>query len=157
LKSGVVPLARWEGEGGSLATQDIAPPQRTRRRSLAPALEHEAMKIQVRDDGVQVADALRAHVKSRLGLTLGRFGDAIDRVIVRFSLSKSARLGEQQCEVEVKLRPERLVVEDSAHELRAAADHAIDRVTRLVTRTLQRDDHQLPAGSPARLRRAAKR
>lgn len=156
MKSGAVPLARWEGEGGSLGTQDITQPPRPRGRSLAPVLGREGMKIQVRDDGVPVADALRAHVKNRLGLTLGRFGDAIDRVVVRFSLAKSKRLGERQCEVEVRLRPERLVVEDTAHELRAAADHAIDKVTRLVTRVLQHDDHTIPSAPPPRLRRAAK-
>ncbi len=114
------------------------------------------MKIQVRDDGVKVAEALRTHVKRRLALTLGRFGDAIERVIVRFSISKSNRLGEQHCKVEVRLRPERLVVEDHSNEPLAAADHAIDKVTRLVARTLQEDSPMMRAGPPARLRRAPK-
>jgi ribosome-associated translation inhibitor RaiA len=146
LKSGAVPLARWEGEGGSLVTPPRARRPRTRARTGAtPALKHHALKVHVREDGVEVADELRAHVTRRLGLTLGRFGDAIDRVVVRFSLAKSKLLGERLCQVEVKLRPERLVVEDSANEALAAADHAIDKATRLVTRALRRDDATTPS------------
>lgn len=151
MKSGGVPLARWEGEGGSLAT-----PEQPRSRQHEAALQHQAVKIHVRENGVEVTHALRAHVTRRLALTLGRFADAIDRVVVRFSTAASKRLGERRCQVEVKLRPERLVVEDSADELRAAAEHAMDKVARLVTRALQRDEHTIPSAPSPRLHRAAK-
>jgi ribosomal subunit interface protein len=157
LKSGAVPLARWEGEGGSVADHDADRPRSTRGRpGEIPAVEHEPMKVQILDDGVEVAEALRTHVRRRLGLSLGRFADEIDRVIVHFSISESKRFGERHCKVEVKLRPESLTVQDTANDLLAAADHAVDKAVRLVARTFQ-DDSGLGTGArAARLRRVAK-
>jgi ribosomal subunit interface protein len=97
------------------------------------------MKVQIRARGIALPEPLRAHVTGRLERTLGRFGNEIDRVIVRFSICADERFGERRCELEVRLRPQRLKAEDNASELLAAADHAIDKAARLVARTVQLD------------------
>lgn len=158
MKSGAVPLARWEGEGGSLADEHPSPSPKGRLRlHAASSTENEHMKIQIRGRGVEVAETLRTHVKHRLGLALARFGDEIDRVIVRLSASKSQRFGDKRCELEVRLRPQSLTAEDSANDLLGAVDHAIDRVVRRVARTLEHEHESSAAGRPPpRVRRASK-
>jgi len=42
------------------------------------------MRVQIRRGGVKLTAALRAHIELRLGLVLGRFGDRVGSVVVRF-------------------------------------------------------------------------
>ena len=96
------------------------------------------MRIQIRERNVKVTEDLRAHVEGRLGFALGRFGDRIGRVMVRFS-GNGAEGGslDQRCRIEVDLRPRSVMVEDRDVDLFAAVDHAARRVARSVARALE--------------------
>ena len=97
------------------------------------------MKIHLRERNVQVTDVLRSHVQRRVGLALGRFGERIGRVIVRFSDADGLRSRvDKRCQIEVGLRPRSVRVEDMDANLFTAVDHASDRVSRSVARALER-------------------
>ncbi len=96
------------------------------------------MKVQIQERNVHVSEALRAHVERRLGLALGRFGDRIGRVMVRFSGS-NGRTGEPatRCQIDVSLSPQSVRAGDTDADLFMAVDHASDRVSRSVARVLE--------------------
>ena len=96
------------------------------------------MKIQIPPCDVDVTDALRDHVESRIGLALARFADRIGRVVVRFSqVDGDTSGGHKRCEIEVGLRPRRVDVEDIDVDLFAAVNHATDRALRSIARALE--------------------
>jgi len=96
------------------------------------------MKIQIPESDVEVSDVLRVHVEHRLGLALARFADRIGRVVVRFSHADGDANGShKRCQIEVGLRPRRLDVEDTDVDLFAAVNHASDRASRSLARTLE--------------------
>ena len=92
------------------------------------------IRMRVRDAGV--TSALRAHVERRLGFALSRFGERIGRVTVR--LSETGDAG-KRCQIDVDLGPRIISVEDTDVDLFAAVDHAANRVSRSVGRTLERE------------------
>ena len=96
------------------------------------------MKVEIRERDVQVTEVLRAHVEQRLGLALGRFGDRIGRVMVRF-WGANGRTGEQaiRCQIDVSLRPRSVRAGDTDADFFAAVDNASDRVSRSVARILE--------------------
>lgn len=96
------------------------------------------MKVEIRERNVEVTEELRAHVASRLGLALGRFGDRIGRVLVRFS-GPDGRAGEPatRCQIDVSLRPQNVRAGDTDVDLFVAVDQACDRVSRSVARILE--------------------
>jgi putative sigma-54 modulation protein len=93
------------------------------------------MKIQIRDRNVETTEILRAHVERRLGVALGRFGERIVRVVVRFSDTGV----DKRCQIDVGLRPRSVRVEDTDADLFAAVDHAVDRISRSVARAIERE------------------
>ena len=96
------------------------------------------MQIRIRDDDVEVTDALRVHVERRLGIALGRFGDRIGRVMVRLSSAGVNAGGRvKRCQIDVGLRPIKVQAGDVDADVFAAVDHASDRVSRSVARVLQ--------------------
>jgi ribosome hibernation promoting factor len=96
------------------------------------------MKVQIRKRNVEVTDVLRAHVERRLGFALGRFGDRVARVVVRFSQTDGpAPAGSTRCEIEVGLRPKTVKVEDADVDRFAAVDHAVRRASSSVGRALE--------------------
>jgi len=98
------------------------------------------MKIRLTARKVALTDRLRVHVKRRLALALGRFGERIDRVSVRFTGTDADRGPSQtQCRIEVELHPRSVSVEDVDADLFAAADGATDRLSRSVARALERE------------------
>ncbi len=97
------------------------------------------MKIHIRERNVQVTEVLRSHVQRRVGLALGRFGERIGRVIVRFSDTDGLRSRvDKRCQIEVGLRQRSVRVEDMNADVFTAVDHAADRVSRSVARALER-------------------
>ena len=97
------------------------------------------MKIHIRERNVEVTEVLRSHVQRRVGLALGRFGERIGRVIVRFSEIDGLRSSvDKRCQIEVGLRQRNVQVEDMNADLFTAVDHAADRVSRSVARALER-------------------
>ncbi len=49
------------------------------------------MKIQIRGRNIGVTKVVRTRVERRLGFALGRFGERIDRVLLRFSDANGER------------------------------------------------------------------
>ncbi len=98
------------------------------------------MKLQIRGRNVEVSKVLRAHVERRLGFALGRFGEQVGPVIVRFSHAKGHRGGvDQRCQLYVALRPRIVRVDETDTDLFAAVDHAADRASRSVARAFDRE------------------
>ena len=96
------------------------------------------MKIRIRSRNVEMTSALRTHVERRVGLALARFGERIDRVIVRFSDAEGyGGASARRCQVDVGLSPRRVRAEDTDVDSFAAVDHATDRVSRSVARALE--------------------
>jgi ribosomal subunit interface protein len=101
------------------------------------------VKIRLSARNVALTDRLRVHVRRRLELALGRFGDRIDKVDVRFTDSGAGRGPSQKhCRIEVDLRPRPVTVEDADIDLFAAADGATDRLSRSVARMLEREQDE---------------
>jgi ribosomal subunit interface protein len=94
------------------------------------------MKIQFPDRQAKISKELRAHVEGRLALALGKFGERIERVTVRFS----QLAGEKCCQLELAIRA-RLIKAEGSHgnDAYAASDHAISRASSAVDRVLERE------------------
>jgi ribosomal subunit interface protein len=86
------------------------------------------MKVKILWPGTAVTAALRAHVERQMGLALGRFGDEISVVTVRFS----TRGEESHCEISVALRVREVHVEDAHLDPLRAIDHAVARLSERV-------------------------
>ncbi len=98
------------------------------------------MNIRFSARNLALSDRLRVHVRRRLALALGRFGERIDKVSVRFTGSDVGRGPSQKhCRIEVALRPRPVSVEDVDVDPFAAADGATDRLSRSVARALERE------------------
>lgn len=93
------------------------------------------MKLRFHERGAKVPKGLREHVEGRLGLALGKFGERIGPVIVRFS----AISGEQRCRIEVGLTARMIQVEGLHGDPFEAVDHAIARVASSIARALERE------------------
>lgn len=98
------------------------------------------MRIHIRERNLEVSKDLRAHVERRLSFALGRFGDGIGRVTVRFSEINGRGGGvDKRCQIDVDLRPRNVREEDTDVNVFAAVDHAADRLARSVARALERE------------------
>jgi ribosome-associated translation inhibitor RaiA len=98
------------------------------------------MNVQIRAHALKVSGAQRAAIKGRLALILGRFGDRVDRVIVRLSDGEGDRSGvDRCCCLDVGLQPGNVRVEVTDTDLFAAVDHAAHRAVRAVARALDRE------------------
>ena len=95
------------------------------------------MKIQIRGKKIGVTRVLRARVERRLGFALGRFGERIDRVLLRFSDTNGDV--DKRCQIDVGLRPRSVRVEHTDADLFVALDRAADRASRSVARALERE------------------
>ena len=107
------------------------------------------MKVQIRTGRLKVTAALRAHVERRLGLLLGRFGERIGSVVVRFS----GEGDDKHCRIDLGLRPRPIRIEDSHADPFAALNHAAERASRSVARAVERErlwDERERAATPAR-------
>ncbi len=99
------------------------------------------MRLEIRERNVQVTQVLRAHVERRVGLALGRFGDRIGRVTVRFS-GPSGQGEATRCQIDVSLRPQNVRAGDTDADLFVAVDQASDRVARSVARILELENER---------------
>ena len=98
------------------------------------------MRIEIQTQNFSLTDALRSHVQRRLRLTLTRFGEHVQRIVVRLSDINGPRGGEdKRCHVQIILKqlPD-VVVEDVEADLYVAIDRASDRASRTVERRLSR-------------------
>lgn len=97
--------------------------------------------LTVRARGIELDDELRDYIAKRAGFKLGKFALEIERTTVRFEdISGPKGAPARRCSVNVTLsRHESVVVEIVDYEHRAAFDHAMDSVSRAVSRALAKD------------------
>lgn len=124
---------------------------RTRRSTMPAALPRAGKRrrgrtksvdtpAHVRTFGVDLDDEDRAYIRRRLGMKLGKFAAAIERVSVRVLDVNGPRGGvDKQCRVKVVLDGlESVVVEATDPTKRTAIDGALDRTDTAVERRLGR-------------------
>ena len=98
------------------------------------------MHIDIQSLNFPLTDALRSHIKRRLGFSLISRYEYIQRVKVRLSDINGPRGGvDKCCQIQVVLSqlPD-VVIKDTEADLYAAIDRAADRAGRTVDRRLQR-------------------
>ena len=114
------------------------------------------MKIHIRGRNVELTEVLRTRVERRLGFALGRFGERIGRVLLRFSDTNSDDV-DKRCQIVVGLRPRSVRVEHTDADLFVALDRAADRASRSVARALEREraweENPLPSADHRRVTR----
>jgi len=107
------------------------------------------MRVQIRARDGPVTGLLRTHVERRLGFALGRFGERVDRVAVRFSKTSDPPDHAVRCHIGVGLRPHgNIQVEDAGTDRFVAVNGAADRASRSVARALARE-RDANGGRPA--------
>jgi len=97
------------------------------------------VRIRIRAAEIKRAKALRVHVARRIGFALSRFGDRIESVEVHFSESAGVHSAtDRRCRLQLTLRLARTVsVEDTDADAFVAADRAVDRAARTISRILE--------------------
>lgn len=98
------------------------------------------MQIDIVARSFPLTDAMRAYVKRRLGFSLSMRDSQIKCVVVRLSDTNGPRGGRDKCcRIQVIVPGhDDIVVQDTESDLYAAIDRATDRVSRTVTRRLDR-------------------
>ncbi len=103
------------------------------------------MQINIQSRSFSLTDALREHIKRRLGFALSTRDEHIQRVMVRLSDINGPRGGnDKQCHIQVRLShlPD-VIIEDTEADMYAAIDRAADRAGRTVGRRLSRQRDQM--------------
>jgi putative sigma-54 modulation protein len=128
-------LSRGKTKRSPLA--DSLPRGRKRTAGRTEAAEIPAF---IRAEGVPLGDDERAYTRRKLGMKLGKFAPAIERVSVRIADVNGPRGGvDQVCRIKVVLSGlPRVVVENRDASPTAAIDAAITGVESAVRRTLRR-------------------
>jgi putative sigma-54 modulation protein len=116
----------------------------------------DAMKIHIRGRNIELTEVVRTRVERRLGFALGRFGERIGRVLLRFSDTNGDDV-DKRCQIVVGLRPRSVRVEHTDADLFLALDRAADRASRSVARALEREREWDENPSPAAGRRKVPR
>jgi hypothetical protein len=94
------------------------------------------MKILLRMRGVTLTAIQRVRLRERLALTFGRFGDRVDRVVVRLSVADGAP-GFTRCQLDVAVTAALVSVEDSHQDPLLAFEHSSTRAARSVARAIE--------------------
>lgn len=125
-------------------------------RKAAGRTSVDATPLNVRSSGLNVDEAMKAHVRQRLGRKLGKSADHIERITVRFADVNGPRGGEDiVCRIKVVLSGlDSIVYETRDVDARKALDRAADGVDQVVRRLLERTRSR-PSGATAAPRRAA--
>jgi hypothetical protein len=95
-----------------------------------------AMKTRISSRGIKLTAIQRSKLNLRLAYVLGRFGDRVDRVIVRLSDAEGLP-GYKHCHIEVGIRLKFVSAEHSDINIFQAVEHAATRVARSVSRTIE--------------------
>jgi ribosomal subunit interface protein len=106
------------------------------------------MKILLRGLGIGATPAIERHVERRLGFALGRFGQRLRDVTVRFEDVNGPRGGvDKVCRLVTRLRSgETVRIEERCFDLYSAIDRAADRLRLTVSRRLARRRSRRDAG-----------
>jgi len=108
------------------------------------------MLIDIQTRSFSLTDALRDHIKRRLGFALSARDEHIQRVLIRLSDINGPRGGaDKQCHIQVVLThlPD-VVIEDTEADLYAAIGRATDRAGRTVGRRLERQRDKRRSSQP---------
>lgn len=82
------------------------------------------MHVEVREQGVELTDTVRARLGRRLEFALGRLGDNVSRVWAQFSKSSVEGKPALRCRMLVRMTHTRdVLVEDTNVNLNALVDH----------------------------------
>ena len=106
------------------------------------------MRVEVRSHDFPVTPGIQTRADRRLRFALGRFGDSIDKVVVRLKDLNGPHGGvDKQCSIEVGFRRGgKCLLEDVDPDMYAAIDRAADRAGRMVRRRQRR--RARPKGKP---------
>jgi ribosome-associated translation inhibitor RaiA len=100
------------------------------------AENNERMKVQIRPRGVPLTTTQRVRLEHDLEMVLARFGERIDRVIVKLAAGEG---GFTSCELEVRLKPQVVKAQHSDTDVFLAVDYAAKRAARSVSRAIERE------------------
>ena len=109
-------------------------------KSRAGRTESSMVPVHIRDEGAGIDAHDRAYLRRKLGMKLGKFARAIERVSVRIRDVNGPRGGvDKQCRVKVVLSGLASVVVEQQHaSVQAAMDRALQRAEVAVRRSVQR-------------------
>ena len=98
------------------------------------------MQIDIQARNFSLTQALRNHVKRRLGFALSTRYDQIKRILVRLSDINGPRGGNDKCcQMRIVIPGQAdVIIVDTQADLYVAIDRAADRASRAVTRRLAR-------------------
>jgi ribosome-associated translation inhibitor RaiA len=130
---------------------------RASKRSARRADAHRP-PANIRTSGLRLSRDERSYIRRKVGLKLGKFSPAIERVTVRLGDMNGPRGGvDKICATKVVVSGlPSVVVERTEHDLRAAIDGTLDAVERAVRKAIQRRRSARPR-APSAKRAAARR
>jgi putative sigma-54 modulation protein len=104
------------------------------------------MKLILRGDDRLLAQAQKAKAQLQVELVLGRFGEEVRTVELRFSKGAQGRGPEtQRCQIIVDMKPRRIRVEHTDADLTIAMERAADKAARSIARALDEERLRKPA------------
>jgi putative sigma-54 modulation protein len=98
------------------------------------------MEVEIRIQGIDLAEAVRTYTARRIRFALGRFTSRVGRVVIRVFDVNGTRGGvDQCCHISAELLPSgKVVLEQTDAELFTAIDRSAERVGQAVRREIQR-------------------
>jgi ribosomal subunit interface protein len=98
------------------------------------------VQIELKAQGTDLADSLRAYIERRLSLNAGRFFDQVIRIRVRISGLNGPRGGTRtSCRISIDVKSlGKLVVQESDLDAHTAIDRAAARLGRLLSQRIAR-------------------
>ncbi len=103
------------------------------------------MKFILRGDDRLLAKAQKAKAQLQVELALGRFGEKVKTVVLRFSKGAQDRGPEtRRCQIIVDMKPRRVRVEHTDIDLIVAMERAADKAARSITRTIDEERLRSP-------------
>lgn len=118
------------------------------------------MQVELIIRNADLAKILRDYADRRLHFALSRFGDRVDRVMVKVSESpEGERISERHCSIRVDLKPfGQVFAQETDPDVYAAIDRAAGRIGRLLASRLKKNTEMTRAISrPGRPKPGEKR
>ena len=114
------------------------------------------MKLRLFGDKLLVERAKRTEAALRVGLLLGRLGEAVDSVTLHLSEARGAQGGShKRCEIVISLKPDRVRTECTDADLAVAIERATARASRSIARALAWGRRTAGAAAPRAASRKA--
>ncbi|MBZ0135483.1 MAG: HPF/RaiA family ribosome-associated protein [Planctomycetes bacterium] len=97
------------------------------------------MKITITHRRLTLTDEVKERIEQRVGVALGRFGDRIKQVSVKFTNGEiNGNAPEHKCVIEIELN-KKLKVEAADRDVLSAMDLALEHATRKIDHTLAKE------------------